>query len=124
MTIYEMLITKYQRPFTNDLRLLKIYHPQGCTKEFVRNFQLFMQNKANFGNDKMNINTFVIIRYVIFMHLAGSKNKANSNPIQSQFNPKQTQFKANKAKNKPNSNPIPSKFTTIKGANFNGFLPT
>jgi len=31
-----------------------------------------------------------------------SQFKANSNPIQSQFMPKQTQFKANKAKNKPN----------------------
>ena len=59
----------------------------------------FMQNKANFGNVKMNITFDTTSNYKEFDPLGGSKNKANSNPIQSQFKPKQTQFK-------PISNPI------------------
>jgi hypothetical protein len=58
-----------------------------------------MQNKPNFGNDKMSANSFITSKYEILYRSPGPKNKANSNPIQ-------TQFKANKAKNKPNSNPI------------------
>ena len=65
-----------------------------------------MQNKPNFRNDKMNITIDITRNYKILSSSPGPKNKANSNPIQSQFKPKQTQFKANKAKNKPNSNPI------------------
>ena len=38
------------------------------------------------------------------------KNKAKTNPIQSQFHPKQTQFKPNFTQNKPNSNPIQTQF--------------
>jgi len=61
-----------------------------------------MQNKPNFGNDKMNINSFATSKYEILSALRVQK----TNPIQTQLKPKQSQFKANKAKNKPNSNPI------------------
>jgi hypothetical protein len=51
--------------------------------------------------------------YENFFRWLRPKNKANSNPIQTQFKPKQTQFnpiqtqfKANLSQNKPNSNPI------------------
>ena len=54
-----------------------------------------MQNKPNFGNDKMNINLDITTCYKILSAGSGQKTK-----------PIQTQFKANKAKNKPNSNPI------------------
>ena len=64
---------------------------------------LFMQNKPNFGNDKMNITLNMTSNYKILSRWLRPKNKANSNPIkantnpiQSQFNPKQTQFKPNK----------------------------
>jgi hypothetical protein len=63
---------------------------------------LFMQNKPNFRDAKMNINTTVTMNYVISSHWLRRKNKANSNPIkpktnpiQTQLKPKQTQFKAN-----------------------------
>jgi len=46
-----------------------------------------MQNKPNFRNDKMNINIDKISNYGNLAPLAGSKNKANSNPIQTQFKP-------------------------------------
>ena len=61
-----------------------------------------MQNKANFRNDKIDINSFAISKYEILSAWWGQK----TNPIQTQLKPKQTQFKANKAKNKANSNPI------------------
>ena len=50
-----------------------------------------MQNKPNFGNDKMNITLDMTSNYMVLSALRGQK----TNPIQ-------TQFKANKAKNKPN----------------------
>jgi uncharacterized protein YraI len=61
-----------------------------------------MQNKANFGNDTMNITLDMTSNYEISSRRLRQKNKANSNPIkpktnpiQSQFKPKQSQFKHN-----------------------------
>jgi hypothetical protein len=51
-----------------------------------------MQNKPNFGNNKMNINDYLTMSYVIFRNLAGWKNKANSKPIKPKTNPIQSQF--------------------------------
>jgi hypothetical protein len=48
-----------------------------------------MQNKANFGNDKMNITIDITSKYEILPRSKGQK----TNPIQTQFNPKQTQLK-------------------------------
>ena len=50
-----------------------------------------MQNKPNFGNDKMSANLFITRDYEENGHSGHQKTK-----------PIQTQFKANKAKNKPN----------------------
>ncbi|MBW7990287.1 MAG: hypothetical protein FVQ84_09770 [Planctomycetes bacterium] len=50
----------------------------------------------------MNVNAYFTMSYANLDAWRGQKTK----PIQTQFNPKQTQFKANKAKNKPNSKPI------------------
>ena len=93
-----MLITKYQRIFTNEYQI--------STKDYVRNYKLFMQNKPNFRNEKMNINTIAIMRYVNLDTWRQHKNKANSKPIQ-------TQFKANLCQNKPNSKPIKPKTNPI-----------
>jgi hypothetical protein len=49
----------------------------------------FMQNKANFGNDKRNITLDMTSNYKILCRSPGQKTK----PIQSQLKPKQTQFK-------------------------------
>jgi len=46
---------------------------------------LFMQNKANFRNDKTNITNDMSSIYEILSRSTGPKNKANSNPIQTQF---------------------------------------
>ena len=79
---------------------------RNSTNSYVRIYKLFMQNKAKVKYAKININTFVTMRYDkmdiwLFRQNKPNSNpiKANTKPIQSQFNPKQTQFK-------PNSKPI------------------
>ena len=47
-------------------------------------YTLFMQNKANFRNDKMNITIDMTNNYKNLRRSTRPKNKANSNPIQSQ----------------------------------------
>ena len=69
---------------------------------------LFMQNKANFRNDKMNITLDMTSKYEILSAGSGQKTKpiqtqlkpiqSQFNPIQSQLKPKQIQF-AERAKN-------------------------
>ena len=61
-----MLMAKYQRLFANEYQI--------STKDYVRIYKLFMQNKANF------------MRF---------------SPENADFTKKQTQFKANKANSKP-----------------------
>ncbi len=41
-------MTKYKRLFINDYQI--------STNSYVRIYKLFMQNKANFENDKMSVN--------------------------------------------------------------------
>ncbi|MBC8471028.1 MAG: hypothetical protein H8D56_16275 [Planctomycetes bacterium] len=61
-----------------------------------------MQNKANLGNDKMNITIDITSNYEEFAPLAGLKNKANSNPIKAKTKPIQTQLKPKQSQFKPN----------------------
>jgi hypothetical protein len=65
---------------------------------------LFMQNKPNFENDKMNINALLTMRYANLNTWRGCKNKPNSkpikpitNPIKAKTKPIQTQFKPNQS---------------------------
>ncbi|MGB2809358.1 MAG: hypothetical protein WBC22_16570 [Sedimentisphaerales bacterium] len=80
----------------NDLRSTKVY---------VRNYNLFMQNKANFRKVKLNVNKVLTKDYEKMDTWWSGKNKPNSNPIQTQYKPNQTQLKPIKCQNKPNSNP-------------------
>ncbi|MBC8471957.1 MAG: hypothetical protein H8D56_21055 [Planctomycetes bacterium] len=57
-----------------------------------------MQNKANFGNDNMNITLDMTSIYRILFRSPGKK----TNPKQTQLKPKQTQFKPNQSQNKAN----------------------
>jgi hypothetical protein len=75
----------------NDLRSTKVY---------VRKNNLFMQNKANFRKNQMNVTDLLTRKYDKKDTWSSGKNKPNSNPIQSQSNPikankrpKQTQYK-------------------------------
>jgi hypothetical protein len=63
---------------------------------------LFMQNKANFGKNKMCANLFTIRDYEENGHSGHQKTK-----------PIQTQFKANKANNKPNLSQFKAKTNPI-----------
>ncbi len=65
------------------------------TKDFVRNFTLFMQNKPNFQKSQMNVNNVSIMSYVNWTLGYRGKNKPKTNPIQSQFkpNPQNTKIK-------------------------------
>ncbi len=65
MTIYSILMSKCRRLLTNEYQI--------STKDYVRIYKLFMQNKANF------------IRF--------SPENDDFTKKQSQFKPKQTQFK-------------------------------
>jgi hypothetical protein len=65
----------------------------------------FLTNKANFQNSQMNVNKEITTNYEQLDTWSIGKNKAktnpiqtqfkaNTNPIQSQFKPKQTQFQS------------------------------
>jgi hypothetical protein len=51
------------------------------TKDYVRNYQMIMQNKANFRKAKMNINIYYTKSYNNETAFRRRKNKPNSNPI-------------------------------------------
>ena len=74
MTIYSILMSKCRRLLTNDYQI--------STKDYVRIYKLFMQNKANF------------VRF--------SSENADFTKKQTQFKPNLSQFKANLTRNKPN----------------------
>jgi hypothetical protein len=87
MNIYQILMTKYYRLLTNEYQI--------STNSYVRIYKLFMQNKPNLRNDKMNINIDMASNYGNLYRCLRPKNKANSNPIKPKTNPI-----------KANSNPI------------------
>ena len=68
--------------YTNDLTYERIR-----TKDYVRNFNLFMQNKPNFQKPKITINYCTKRTYKDFLYSEHPKNKPKTNPIQSQFKP-------------------------------------
>jgi hypothetical protein len=88
ITIYRLPITNYHRTFgisTLVERTLQIH--------------LFMQNKPNFRKSQMNLTDLLTREYEKKDTWWSGKNKANSNPIQSQF--------------KPNTKPIQSQTNPI-----------
>jgi hypothetical protein len=65
--------------------------------ENIRQINLFLQNKPNFPHFSLENEDFAKKQ---------SQFKPNSNPIQTQFWPKNQGGKAKQTQNKPNSNPI------------------
>jgi len=55
-----------------------------------------MQNKPNFGDVQMNVNMVLTVDYEKKTLGKHGKNKPNTNPIQTQYKPKQTQFTKSK----------------------------
>jgi len=76
------------------------------TKDYVRNYKQNMQNKANFPDTQMNASLFITMNYEHRTMNYEIKNKANSNPKQTQYkantNPIQSQYKPNTKPNKAN----------------------
>ena len=97
--ISQILMTKYQRPFTNDYSPTTINYLR-----IITYFQIhpFMQNKPNFRKTEMSVNLFNTKNY----EENGDSGHEKTNPIQTQFNPKQTQFN-------PISKPIQSQLKPI-----------
>jgi hypothetical protein len=87
-------ISKTQYEIHSVPLCLSPFAPTDLTNYNIFPTHPFMQNKPNFLHFSPK-NTCL------------TKNKANSNPIQTQFKPKQTQFKPN----------FLSEYTTLKGAN-------
>ena len=63
------------------------------TKNYVRNYQKIMQNKANFRKPKMNVYSLITMNYKNFVPLIGYKNKPNSNPIKPNLRIAQNELK-------------------------------
>ena len=80
----------------NNLRLRKITYEK---------IKLFLQNEPKFRKSQMNLNNVLTSNYVQMDTWSIRKNKAKTNPIQSQFkansNPIQSQFKAKQTQFKP-----------------------
>ena len=51
------------------------------TKEYVRNYKLFMQNKPNFRKSQMNVNIYATKDYGNISDWTLGQSKPNSNPI-------------------------------------------
>ncbi len=94
-----------------------IRHLYNCKEAFTDvmsalQINLFMQNKANFRKSQMNVSKVLTSDYVKMDTWSSSKNKPNSNPIQ-------TQFKANtnpiKAKTNPKQSQFQSQYMKITG---------
>jgi len=95
------------------------------TVESALQIRLFMQNKANFQKSQMNVSCCLTMNYEQRTMNYEIKNKADTNPIQSQYKantnpiqsqnkpntkPKQTQFKPKQSQFKPNTKPIRTQF--------------
>ena len=65
-----------------DIRISSLCYINS-TKDYVRNYKRFMQNKPNFQKAKMNVNSLITTDYENKWQRKVRKNKPNSNPISS-----------------------------------------
>ena len=63
-----------------DIRISSLCYINS-TKDYVRNYKRFMQNKPNFQKAKMNVNSLITTDYENKWQRKVRKNKPNSNPI-------------------------------------------
>ena len=110
--------------FIKDLRVCELLYK--CRDTFTDvmsalQIHLFMQNKANFQKSQMNVSDLLISEYEQMDTWSSGKNKANTNPIQSQYKPNtkpiQTQYKPKtkpiQTQNKPKTKPIQTQTNPI-----------
>jgi hypothetical protein len=60
-----------------------------------------MQNKPNYKDAQMNVNSLITMDYENFIPLAGQKNKPNSNPIKPNSRKAQNRLPENPATHEP-----------------------
>ncbi|MGB2809691.1 MAG: hypothetical protein WBC22_18255 [Sedimentisphaerales bacterium] len=95
---------------TKDLRVSKaLYNCRDTSTNVMSALQIspFCSNKPNFRKSQMNVNNVLTTDYDKKDTWSIGKNKPNTNPIQSQFKPNQSQYK-------PNTNPNQTHFQRQK----------
>jgi hypothetical protein len=98
---FELLISYYS--YRDTLHATRnTQHEAKTTKDYVRNYQLFLQNKPKVKSPQMNISSFITNKYVKMDTWLIQKNKPKTNP-------KQTQTKPNSKMPKKNVNNYPTK---------------
>ncbi len=60
--------------------------------KLINQFESIMQNKPNLLAPQMNLNSYLTKDYENIANWKLGQNKANTNPIRTQYEPKQTQF--------------------------------
>jgi len=68
-------------------RYLCAYKAPSTTVESPLQISSFMQNKANFTDDQMNVSSLITVEYENIANCKLGENKPNTKPIQSQSNP-------------------------------------
>jgi len=76
-----------------------------------------MQNKVNFLDAKMNVTSLITVDYENIANWTLGKNKANSNPIQTQSKPIQCQNKPNQTQSQ-NPTTTPTAYANISNKGF------
>jgi len=74
--------------FTYPLCSCALYLAISTTVECALQIHLFLTNKANFRKSQMNVNDLLTMNYGKMDTWSIGKNKANSNPIQTQYKAK------------------------------------
>ena len=76
-------MTKYQRLFTNDQRLLKFTTLKGVRKNSYEIISFLCKTNPKSSSPKINLSSFMTSKYVLIGHLVIQTTK----PIQTQFKP-------------------------------------
>jgi len=63
------------------------FQPLTSTKDYVRNYKLFLQNKANFRKVKLNANDYIAVDYAKMDTWWSGKNEPKTNPNKANSNP-------------------------------------
>ncbi len=85
--------THYIQHPTSDIQN-PTYHTK-TTKEYVRNYQLFLQNKPKVKYAQINVSSFTTSKYMKMDTWLSGKNKPKTNPKQSQTKPNSKMPKMN-----------------------------
>ncbi len=78
---YELWTTRYETHLTQPKRAAQPSNEIQSTKDYVRNYKRFMQNKPNFRKSQMNVNIYNTRDCENKSDWTLGKNKPNSNPI-------------------------------------------